>query len=190
MGGIYQSEVMRPEWASNGRRVCQASGFPLRSAVCLLKCLLFWMHSIEDTNCIIHGRQAGNGMDEWWPPFCPRQRRSSAALYAITHKFVFDQRTATGEVLNTFLKAWGRVCRKMSTPLNTPRITTWLLSKWNFNSSLQTQELTLLFFFFFRPNKYHRVSSDVIWIYYTLANKANWSQCVLCFCAFTTISTI
>lgn len=64
MGGIYQSEVMRPEWASNGRRVCQASGFPLRSAVCLLKCLLFWMHSIEDTNCIIHGRQAGNGMDE------------------------------------------------------------------------------------------------------------------------------
>lgn len=59
--------MMGPEWASNGRGVCQAhpvSGFRLRYAVCLLECLLFWMHSIEDTNCIIHGRQAGNGKDE------------------------------------------------------------------------------------------------------------------------------
>lgn len=67
MGGIHWSEMMGPEWASNGRGVCQAapvSGFLLRSAVCLLECLLFWMHSIEDTNCIIHGRQAGNGKDE------------------------------------------------------------------------------------------------------------------------------
>lgn len=26
--------------------------------------LLFWTPSIEDTNCIIHGGQAGNGKDE------------------------------------------------------------------------------------------------------------------------------
>lgn len=45
-------------------RLVPVSGFLLRSAVCLLECLLFWMHSIEDTNCIIHGRQAGNGKDE------------------------------------------------------------------------------------------------------------------------------
>lgn len=57
------------------------------------------MHSIEDTNCIIHGRQAGNGKDEWWPLFLSWQRRSREELYTITHKFVFDQQGATGEVL-------------------------------------------------------------------------------------------
>lgn len=65
--GIYRLEMMGPEWASNGCGVCQTapvSGFLLRSAVCLFECLLFWMHSIEDTNYIIHGRQAGNGKDE------------------------------------------------------------------------------------------------------------------------------
>lgn len=59
--------MMGAERASNGCGVGQAapvSGFLLRSAVCLLECLLFWMHSIEDTNCIIHGSQAGNGKDE------------------------------------------------------------------------------------------------------------------------------
>lgn len=65
---IYQVEMMGARRASNGCAVGQAappvSGFLLRSAVCLLACLLFWMHSIEDTNCIIHGRQAGNGKDE------------------------------------------------------------------------------------------------------------------------------
>jgi len=59
--------MMGPEWASNGSGVCQAnpvSGFLRRSAVCLLECLLFWMHSREDTNCISLGRQAGNDKDE------------------------------------------------------------------------------------------------------------------------------
>lgn len=57
-------------------RLPSVSGFLPWSAVCLLECLLFWMHSIEDTNCIIHGRQAGNGKDEWWPQFLSWQRRS------------------------------------------------------------------------------------------------------------------
>lgn len=57
-------------------RLPPVSGFLPWSAVCLLECLLFWMHSIEDTNCIIHGRQAGNGKDEWWPQFLSWQRRS------------------------------------------------------------------------------------------------------------------
>lgn len=77
------------------------SGFLPWSAVCLLECLLFWMHSIEDTNCIIHGRQPGNGKDEWWPLFLSWQRRSREEPYTITHNFKFDQRIATGEVLTT-----------------------------------------------------------------------------------------
>lgn len=60
------------------------SGFPLRWAICLLEWLLFWMRSMENTNCIIHGMQASNGSNEWWAPFCYWQGRLREELCTIT----------------------------------------------------------------------------------------------------------
>ncbi len=66
------------------------SGFPLRWAVCLLEWLLFWMRSMEDTNCIIHVMQASNGSNERWAPFCYWQGRLREELCTITTESLLD----------------------------------------------------------------------------------------------------
>lgn len=146
--------MMGAERASNGRGVCQAapvSGFLLRSAVCLLECPLFWMHSIEDTNCIIHGRQAGNGEDEWWPLFLSWQRRSGEELYTITHKFVFDQWIATGEVLTVRWRPEELEFRRRRAPLPHRDFRVWsaaLLNEFAFaklDSELRSQGKCAIF---------------------------------------------
>lgn len=53
------------------------------------------MHSMEDTNYIIHGKQAINGTDEWWPLFFSWQRRSREKLYTITTEILLNQRNST-----------------------------------------------------------------------------------------------
>lgn len=45
-------------------RLWNGFGCSRHSAVCLPERLLFWTPSIEETNCIIHGGQAGNGKNE------------------------------------------------------------------------------------------------------------------------------
>lgn len=72
---------------SVGLQRCELSGSVMAlaaAAVCLPERLLFWTPSIEDTNCIIHGGQTGNGKNEWWKRFLLWQKRSREAERTIT----------------------------------------------------------------------------------------------------------